>query len=116
MTAVTVTGHYGDSWLEELYPRNVGPSSVAYRFDTAVLIEEFEDGSALVETMSADGRGRHTYHTDGSYCGCFPCTHGKQAVWRRVRHYKRRRAVVPAGHRQYGGRGIIHTEVEISKF
>lgn len=104
---ITVTGYYGEPWLEKLYPNNVGPSPVSFTFDTAELIRELDNGRILVKVSSPDHTHRWAYHQDGSRCNSYPCNHGKIQVWWMVFHKTEKTGIVPAGKWKYGGKGNL---------
>lgn len=109
MQHVIVSGYWGEGWLSNLYPSNVGPSSTEYVFDSAELVETYPDGSALVRTISPTGeKSRARFHVDGQECPNYPCS--QEHTQHTICNYKYRKALVPAGSWRHGGRGIVNAE------
>jgi len=83
---VVVSGWFGDEWLSKLFPRSMGPSPAPFEFRAERVLEEFEDGSALIETVSRDRR----------YSVRDRVTAGGTQLYKTVYEYARRQACVPA--------------------
>ena len=107
-TAVTISGYYGEVWLEHLEGSAVGPSSVRYSFDSCDLVSMEPDGSATVQATQRVNERIIQVHLDDSVCRSYPC----DKVHTRAYSVKRRyvTGVVPAGNWTIGGRGLLPLE------
>lgn len=84
---VVVKGWNGDRWLSELFPFSMGPSPAPFSFRANKVLEEYEDGSALIEVISRDG----------SYRVRDRITARGNQLYKVIYEYKLRQAIVPAG-------------------